>query len=297
MGGEPLRLGRRTAKGVTGYDLTARSSAARARSASPREITLQAAAGARRRRDDARACSRRVRRGRGGQRDHPRRATARARSSCSTARRSTTCARKARVPLPRRRRRDGAPRARRRARRAGGGDGALRRRVRRGAARSTCSSPTTTPSARGCGRRAASARRRCARRTATRVRGHRACRAARSPRCSGASTHRRASGLATATFGHAGDGNLHVNFLTDEDPRAIRRWRARIERRWRELFRATLALGGTLSGEHGIGIAKVRYMAREQSRRGDRVAEAAEAPVGPDRTCSTRARSSHDCRR
>src|SRR3569623_1217665 len=52
--------------------------------------------------------------------------------------------------------------------------------------------------------------------------------------------------LPTATFGHAGDGNLHVNALG-------------------ELFRATLDLGGTLSGEHGIGIAKAKYMAWEQS--------------------------------
>jgi glycolate oxidase len=72
------------------------------------------------------------------------------------------------------------------------------------------------------------------------------------------------SGLPTATFGHAGDGNLHVNLLTDEDPRdaAVA---ARIESALGGLFRATLDLGGTLSGEHGIGIAKAKYMAWEQS--------------------------------
>jgi glycolate oxidase len=66
--------------------------------------------------------------------------------------------------------------------------------------------------------------------------------------------------LPTATFGHAGDGNLHVNVLSDEDPRDAG-VAARIDAALGELFRATLDLGGTLSGEHGIGIAKARYWA------------------------------------
>jgi glycolate oxidase len=70
--------------------------------------------------------------------------------------------------------------------------------------------------------------------------------------------------LTTATFGHAGDGNLHVNVLTDENHRdaAVA---ARIQSALGGVFRAALDLGGTLSGEHGIGIAKARYMAWEQS--------------------------------
>ncbi|HVZ72434.1 MAG TPA: FAD-linked oxidase C-terminal domain-containing protein [Polyangia bacterium] len=70
--------------------------------------------------------------------------------------------------------------------------------------------------------------------------------------------------LLTATFGHAGDGNLHVNVLTDEDHRdpAVA---ARIQSALAGVFRAALDLGGTLSGEHGIGISKARYMAWEQS--------------------------------
>jgi glycolate oxidase len=70
--------------------------------------------------------------------------------------------------------------------------------------------------------------------------------------------------LLMATFGHAGDGNLHINVLTDEnhrDPAVAER----IQTALGEIFRATLELGGTLSGEHGIGIAKARYMAWEQS--------------------------------
>jgi glycolate oxidase len=70
--------------------------------------------------------------------------------------------------------------------------------------------------------------------------------------------------LMTATFGHAGDGNLHVNVLTDENHKdaAVA---ARIQSALGGVFRAALDLGGTLSGEHGIGIAKARYMAWEQS--------------------------------
>jgi glycolate oxidase len=70
--------------------------------------------------------------------------------------------------------------------------------------------------------------------------------------------------LPTATFGHAGDGNLHVNVLSDEDPKDAGVAK-RIEAALADLFRATLDLGGTLSGEHGIGIAKAKYMAWEQS--------------------------------
>jgi glycolate oxidase len=70
--------------------------------------------------------------------------------------------------------------------------------------------------------------------------------------------------LLMATFGHAGDGNLHVNVLTDEDHHAPT-VAARIEAALGEIFRAALDLGGTLSGEHGIGIAKAKYMAWEQS--------------------------------
>lgn len=69
-------------------------------------------------------------------------------------------------------------------------------------------------------------------------------------------THR----VTMPTYGHAGDGNLHVNFLWDtpaEEPRV----HAAIE----ALFRATVALGGTLSGEHGIGALKAPYLGLEQS--------------------------------
>jgi glycolate oxidase len=62
------------------------------------------------------------------------------------------------------------------------------------------------------------------------------------------------------TYGHAGDGNLHVNFLwsdPDETPR--------VEEGLGRLFRAVVALRGTLTGEHGVGTSKAEYLPLEQS--------------------------------
>jgi len=58
-------------------------------------------------------------------------------------------------------------------------------------------------------------------------------------------------------WGHAGDGNLHPNILCDRrDQEEMRRVRAAAQ----EIFEAAIALGGTLSGEHGIGILKKQFM-------------------------------------
>lgn len=63
--------------------------------------------------------------------------------------------------------------------------------------------------------------------------------------------------LKIGTFGHAGDGNLHPTILTDvRDKEEM----ARVNQAVEEIFQAALALGGTLSGEHGIGLAKRRFM-------------------------------------
>jgi glycolate oxidase len=64
----------------------------------------------------------------------------------------------------------------------------------------------------------------------------------------------------TLTYGHAGDGNLHVNFLWD-DPAEV----PRVERSVEQLFRDVIDMQGTLSGEHGIGIVKAPYLHLEQS--------------------------------
>jgi glycolate oxidase len=69
-----------------------------------------------------------------------------------------------------------------------------------------------------------------------------------------------ATGIRHLAYGHAGDGNLHVNFLWDEDEE-----RAAVDRAIGMLMRATVELGGTLSGEHGIGISKAPYLSLEQS--------------------------------
>jgi glycolate oxidase len=58
-------------------------------------------------------------------------------------------------------------------------------------------------------------------------------------------------------FGHAGDGNIHVNFMCDRaDPQAVARARAAV----RDTFAAAIELQGTISGEHGIGYVKAPYM-------------------------------------
>ncbi len=69
--------------------------------------------------------------------------------------------------------------------------------------------------------------------------------------------------LIIGTFGHAGDGNLHPTILTDKrDTEEYSRVEAAID----EIFDAALGLGGTLSGEHGIGLAKCKYMENETNR-------------------------------
>ena len=63
--------------------------------------------------------------------------------------------------------------------------------------------------------------------------------------------------LQIGTFGHAGDGNLHPTILTDaRDTEEMERVHKAVD----DIFAAALEMGGTLSGEHGIGIAKARYM-------------------------------------
>jgi glycolate oxidase len=62
------------------------------------------------------------------------------------------------------------------------------------------------------------------------------------------------------TFGHIGDGNIHPDIMCDRrDPDEMRRVALAAE----EVFQATLELGGTLSGEHGIGLLKKEFMPKE----------------------------------
>lgn len=66
--------------------------------------------------------------------------------------------------------------------------------------------------------------------------------------------------LLIGTFGHAGDGNLHPTILTDEHNHEEME---RVEKAVDEIFHVAISLGGTLSGEHGIGMAKAKYLPLE----------------------------------
>lgn len=64
------------------------------------------------------------------------------------------------------------------------------------------------------------------------------------------------------SFGHAGDGNIHVNVMTDKnDTHEYERAKNSV----RDIFKATLNLEGTISGEHGIGLTKRQYIGMELS--------------------------------
>ena len=68
------------------------------------------------------------------------------------------------------------------------------------------------------------------------------------------------TGVKMLSYGHAGDGNLHVNFLWNEPDEM-----PSVERAIEQLFRSVVAMRGTLSGEHGIGVLKAPYLPLEQS--------------------------------
>jgi glycolate oxidase len=63
--------------------------------------------------------------------------------------------------------------------------------------------------------------------------------------------------LDIGTFGHAGDGNLHPTCLTDErDTEEMER----VEQAFEEIFKKAIELGGTVTGEHGVGCVKSKYL-------------------------------------
>jgi glycolate oxidase len=76
----------------------------------------------------------------------------------------------------------------------------------------------------------------------------------------GISTIVRSYDLPFVIFGHAGDGNFHPRIMYDRsDPDQVKRLSRAVE----DIFKLTCELGGTLSGEHGIGLAKAPYMGME----------------------------------
>lgn len=71
---------------------------------------------------------------------------------------------------------------------------------------------------------------------------------------------KQSSGLDMVSFGHAGDGNIHCNIMYDKtDPDQARRAENAVD----ELFEKTLELGGSITGEHGVGITKLNYLVNE----------------------------------
>ena len=70
----------------------------------------------------------------------------------------------------------------------------------------------------------------------------------------------RAANLQIGTFGHMGDGNLHPTFLTDErDTDEM----ARVHHALDLIAKKTLELGGTITGEHGVGLAKKAWLRQQ----------------------------------
>ena len=66
------------------------------------------------------------------------------------------------------------------------------------------------------------------------------------------------TGFAVASFGHAGDGNIHVNIMVQ--PEDMKAKKDQVEAALDRLFRQILAWGGAITGEHGIGLAKKRWI-------------------------------------
>ena len=78
-------------------------------------------------------------------------------------------------------------------------------------------------------------------------------------------------------FGHAGDGNIHLNITAesrDKAPRVLEGIRAVLER--------VLSLGGTISGEHGIGFAKREFLPMELSEESIRLQRAIKSVFDPN---------------
>ncbi len=71
---------------------------------------------------------------------------------------------------------------------------------------------------------------------------------------------KKATGLTMVSFGHAGDGNIHFNIMLDKkNSEELNKAEKAVE----AMFDYTLKLGGTISGEHGIGITKAPYLPKE----------------------------------
>jgi glycolate oxidase len=89
---------------------------------------------------------------------------------------------------------------------------------------------------------------------------------------------RKDSALPIPTFGHLGDGNLHVNIMYHKDnPRESRA----AERAVVRLMKTVVALGGAISGEHGIGLAKTPFLRLQHSPAAIRAMRAVKRALDP----------------
>ena len=84
--------------------------------------------------------------------------------------------------------------------------------------------------------------------------------------------------LLIAVYGHAGDGNLHPSILCDLSNKEEAE---RVHQAVEEIFKAALAVGGTLSGEHGIGITKRPYITLALGEAGVRTHKAVKQALDP----------------
>src|SRR5690348_7024809 len=89
------------------------------------------------------------------------------------------------------------------------------------------------------------------------------------------------SGFPIACFGHAGDGNIHVNIMADRYNREPS-VREKVERALDELFAQILAWGGVITGEHGIGLAKKRWWPEATSEVNREVHRTLKRALDPD---------------
>ncbi len=85
-------------------------------------------------------------------------------------------------------------------------------------------------------------------------------------------------GLRIGVFGHAGDGNLHPSFVFDrDDPTGAQRLREAQD----DLYRATIALGGSVTGEHGIGLSRKAYLELQRGPDAMRAMRSIKAALDP----------------
>ena len=84
--------------------------------------------------------------------------------------------------------------------------------------------------------------------------------------------------LVIVNFGHAGDGNIHVNIMTN---RKDKDEMERVEKAVEDIFRITLKMGGSISGEHGIGVTKAPFLAWEVGEAGIEVMRKIKACFDP----------------